>query len=65
VYWAVPADEQTYAALARLREDPPVPALTFIRHLKRMRAIMLDYRNNTGKENGITDMETGHGRTDF
>ena len=45
VYWVVPADERTYAALAKLREDPPVPILTFIRHLKKMRAVMLDYRN--------------------
>ena len=62
VYWLVPADERTYEALARLRKDSPIPVLTFIRHLKRMRVIMLDYRNT---ENGITDKETDYGRTDF
>jgi hypothetical protein len=45
VYWEVPANARTYEVLARLREDPPVPILTFIRHLKRIRAMMLDYRS--------------------
>jgi hypothetical protein len=59
VYWTVPANARTYAVLAKLREDPPVPVLTYIRRLKRMRAMMLDYRsqpndcgNGQGEANG-------------
>ena len=61
VYWLVPADQRTYEALAGLREDPLVPALTFIRHLKKMRAVMLDYRaNENGKERQHRSMEHGN-----
>jgi hypothetical protein len=63
VYWTVPADQRTYEALARLREDPLVPALTFIRHLKKLRAVMLDARSN-GNGYEIRGKETDHGRAD-
>ena len=54
VYFIVPANEHTFRILARIRENPPIPILDFIRHLKRMRAMMLDYRDggNGERSNG-------------
>jgi hypothetical protein len=48
VYWEVPANPETYKILAELREDPLVPILTYIQHLKKLRAMMLDYRDRAG-----------------
>ncbi|MGD0661626.1 MAG: hypothetical protein ABSD38_26485 [Syntrophorhabdales bacterium] len=63
VYWLVPASPRTYEVLAKLREDPPVPILTFIRHLKKMRAMMLDYRDRKDDDgNGNGDHYGNHSR---
>lgn len=48
IYFVVPAGEETRKALADLRENPMIPALDFIRALKKARGRMLDARDGHG-----------------
>jgi hypothetical protein len=48
IFFVMPASEDAKKALADLRENPMVPALDFIRALKRTRGRMLDARDGHG-----------------
>ena len=62
VVFCVEATREAYEALAEFQTDPQVPLLAYLSHLRRLRSIMLDLRDNGERRNGHEQCTAGKGQ---